>query len=221
MQDSSLSVLDHLARLAHKGERPPTVREIQSALGFKSPRSVSYHLEKLEAQRLIENKGHSRGWMLTPEGTRTLGKKSSSPPPIPPDRPWIVPFFQSIPAGAAQLSDPSSTLQESLELSPAIFSIRDKSNVFAIKIKGDSMSGAGIQEGDIGIFEIREPKENEIVAALIDGESTLKRLQKSRGRFILHAENPRYPDLIPDQCLSVQGVMVGLIRKISNTSEAP
>jgi repressor LexA len=56
----------------------------------------------------------------------------------------------------------------------------------------------------------------DIVAALIDGETTLKRLSKERGRVILKAENPDFPDLEPEEKLEVQGVMVGLVRRFRN-----
>ncbi|MEI9896062.1 MAG: S24 family peptidase [Chthoniobacter sp.] len=78
------------------------------------------------------------------------------------------------------------------------------------------MIGAGINDGDLAILENCEPKAGQIVAALIDGETTLKRLVQQRGRYYLHAENPNFPDLTPLGELSVQGVMVALIRKYRN-----
>ena len=62
----------------------------------------------------------------------------------------------------------------------------------------------------------REPRNRDIVAALIDGETTLKRFVVEQGRTYLKAENPRFPYLIPTRELVVQGVMVGLIRKQRN-----
>jgi len=66
------------------------------------------------------------------------------------------------------------------------------------------------------VLENREPMPGAVVAALIDGETTLKRLVQSRGRTYLKAENPDFPDLIPTADLQVQGVMVALIRKFRN-----
>ena len=62
----------------------------------------------------------------------------------------------------------------------------------------------------------REPRPHDIVAALIDGESTLKRFLLQRGHPFLRAENPRYPDLLPATELIIQGVMIGLLRTQSN-----
>jgi repressor LexA len=75
------------------------------------------------------------------------------------------------------------------------------------------MTGAHIVEGDVVFLTPREPRPREIVAALIDGESTLKRFLVQHGQAFLRAENPRYPDLIPVSELLIQGVMVGLLRR--------
>jgi repressor LexA len=76
------------------------------------------------------------------------------------------------------------------------------------------MIGAHIVDGDIVILEdTKEVHDGDIVAALIDGETSLKRYVVERGRPYLKAENPRYPDLVPARELKIQGVMVSLIRK--------
>jgi repressor LexA len=84
---------------------------------------------------------------------------------------------------------------------------------FALKVRGDSMIDAHICSGDTVILEFREPRRGDIVAALIDGETTLKRYLLDRGRPFLRAENPDFPDLIPAQELVIQGVMVALLRQ--------
>jgi len=76
------------------------------------------------------------------------------------------------------------------------------------------MIGAHIVDGDIVILEdTKEVQDGDIVAALIDGETSLKRYVVERGRPYLKAENPCYPDLVPARELKIQGVMVSLIRK--------
>ncbi len=85
---------------------------------------------------------------------------------------------------------------------------------FALKVRGDSMVNAGIFQGDIVILDFeKEVKNKDIVAALIDGDSTLKRYVVQRGRPFLKAENPAYPSLIPAHELVIQGVMVALFRQ--------
>jgi repressor LexA len=69
-----------------------------------------------------------------------------------------------------------------------------------------------VLDGDCAVFEVREPLPGQIVAALIDGETTLKRYVQEKGQPFLRAENPRYPDLIPVSELVIQGVLVHLQR---------
>ena len=76
------------------------------------------------------------------------------------------------------------------------------------------MVNAGIHEGDTVILEFKEPRNNDIVAALIDGETTLKRYLSQQGKPFLRAENPKYPDLIPARELVIQGVMIALFRVV-------
>ena len=75
------------------------------------------------------------------------------------------------------------------------------------------MIDAHICDGDTVVLEMREPRNGDVVAALIDGETTLKRYLLERGAPYLQAENESYPDLIPLRELVVQGVMVALLRK--------
>jgi repressor LexA len=76
------------------------------------------------------------------------------------------------------------------------------------------MIDAHILDGDIVILEDRKDVQNgDIVAALIDGETTLKRYVTEHGRPYLKAENPLYPNLVPARELRIQGVLVSLVRK--------
>lgn len=87
---------------------------------------------------------------------------------------------------------------------------------FALKVRGDSMINAGIHDGDVVILDFeRQVKNRDIVAALIDGDSTLKRYVVQRGKPFLKAENPAFPALIPAQELVIQGVMVALFRQVT------
>ncbi len=75
------------------------------------------------------------------------------------------------------------------------------------------MIDAHICDGDTVVLEMREPRDGDVVAALIDGETTLKRYIVNSGKPHLQAENEMYPDLIPLSELVIQGVMVALLRK--------
>lgn len=78
------------------------------------------------------------------------------------------------------------------------------------------MTKAHVIEGDLAILEKKPAVAGNIVAALIDGETTLKRLIMAKRKAFLRAENDEYPDLYPAESLTIQGVMIGLIRNRSN-----
>jgi repressor LexA len=134
------------------------------------------------------------------------------------DRPEVldIPIFGRIPAGMAE-----DQLQEEngcISVDVNTLGVPRGARTFALRVTGDSMVGAHIMEGDHVILEVRDPEPRDIVAALIDGETTLKRYVVRNGLPYLRAENPRYPDLIPAHELIVQGVMVALIRHVSGSA---
>ena len=96
---------------------------------------------------------------------------------------------------------------------PSLFGLRMVGTAFVVKVRGRSMEGAGIQDGDLAVLEKREAKPGEVVAALLDGEVTLKRLMGSGRNLFLQSENPDYPDLRPRRDMEIQGVLVGLVRR--------
>ena len=86
-------------------------------------------------------------------------------------------------------------------------------NSFALRVTGDSMIGRHVLDGDFVVLEHGpDPRHGDIVAALIDGECTLKTYLVKTGKPYLRAENPKYPNLIPAQELVIQGVFRALIR---------
>jgi repressor LexA len=195
--NSQQMVLAFIEQYQGDNQRPPTIREIQDHCGFKSPRAVSYILEKLEEARLIIRRAHSRGVQLT--------KSRETAPGI------QLPLFASIPAGLPDQFD-GTEAPEMLRFIPTTLGISNPSRAFAVRVRGDSMIDAGIFSGDIVVLEQKEAKPGDIVAALIDGENTLKRLVKEHGRVYLKAENADYPNLEPVEKLDIQGVVVSILR---------
>ncbi len=125
-----------------------------------------------------------------------------------------VPLLGRIPAGYP--SDSPTEFEARLPIDPTAFGIRDRSKAFALRVRGDSMTGRQILDGDIVLVEQEQsPRNGEIVAAIIDNESTLKTLVRRNGETWLRAENPLYPDLIPTFGLSIQGVARAVIRFLS------
>ncbi|TSC58365.1 MAG: DNA polymerase V [Candidatus Peregrinibacteria bacterium Greene0416_19] len=124
--------------------------------------------------------------------------------------PLTLPLFGPIAAGFAAPVEEQAEETVTLES----YLVRDKKSTFLLRVKGDSMIGAGIQEGDLVIAERgREPKTGDIVVGVLDGEFTLKRLVREKGKYFLRAENPKYPDLYAMSELQVAGVVRGVIRK--------
>ena len=76
------------------------------------------------------------------------------------------------------------------------------------------MEGAGIYDGDIILLEKRTPKPGDIVAAVVENQVTLKRYVLEKGKHLLRPENPKYADIVPLPESMVQGVAVGLIRRL-------
>jgi repressor LexA len=122
-----------------------------------------------------------------------------------------IPIYGRIAAGMAQDAEPEREGCISIDIGS--LGVGHSARTFALRVRGDSMIDAHICDGDTVILELREPRKGDIVAALIDGETTLKRYVVERGKPYLHAENPDYPDLIPARELVIQGVMVALMRR--------
>jgi repressor LexA len=192
-------VLDFIRRQQQQTGFPPSSREIQAHFGFQSQTAAMNHLRALERKGAIN---------------RTPGKARSSVDLslrlLPGFRP--IPILGEIPAGMAV--ETSELNGSKLGIDLAAFGVESQAEVFAVRVRGDSMIGAQIADGDTVILQKRIPKNGELVAALIDGESTLKRYLLNHGKPFLKAENPLYPDLIPAAELVIQGVMIGLLRRV-------
>ena len=94
--------------------------------------------------------------------------------------------------------------------------IRNKPATFMFTVRGDSMIGASIEEGDKVIVDrALTPKSRDIIVAVVDGEYTIKRLYKYRGRVELRPENPNYPSIVLKAGADLQtwGVVVGVVRR--------
>jgi repressor LexA len=191
-------VLDFIQAEVGAGRPSPTLREIAGRFGFKAHRAAACHLEALKRKGFLSSEpGRARSLRIT----SPLAKLRS--------RIGDIPVYGSIPAGFAQNKE-----QEAEGCISVDIGFKPTRNTFALRVTGDSMTGRHILEGDVVVLEHGpEPRHGDIVAALIDGESTLKTFLRKNGKPYLKAENPKYPDLIPAQELMIQGVFKALIRK--------
>ena len=186
-------VLDFVRKERSRKGKVPSTREIQRHFGFASQTAAVNHLKALERKGCLRR---LPGDLL----------------PVNSDRFSQIPLLGVIPAGLPTFEEEHSEGGVAVDLSS--IGLPEGARTFALTVRGDSMIGAHIQEGDVVVLEYREPRDGDVVAALIDGETTLKRFVLDNGRPFLKAENPAYPDLIPAMELIVQGVMVALTRKV-------
>ncbi len=197
-------VLEFVQAEQQAGRPVPTLREIAGRLGFKGHRAAAAHLEALKRKGFIESE---------PGKARTLRVIS----PLTKLRSRIVdiPLFGSIPAGLPQAREQNAQGCVSVDIESIGYKpTQSTRNLFAVRVTGDSMIGRHILDGDFVVLEHGpEPHNGQIVAALIDGESTLKTFVLKNGKLWLRAENPKYPNLIAAEELMIQGVFKALIRK--------
>ena len=175
----------------------PSTREIQHFFGFASQTAAMSHLRALERKGVIQRLAGKARAVIFPEVL---------------DRGEIadIPIYGEIAAGMSQDAEPER--HGSISVDITALGISNHARTFALKVRGDSMIDAHICHGDTVILEFREPRKGEIVAALIDGETTLKRYLIEKGKPFLRAENADFPDLIPARELVIQGVLIALLR---------
>jgi len=199
MTERQEQILDFIRQFQIEKGVPPSSREIQRRFRLGSQTTVMGHL------RALANKGQIE--MLA---GRTWGLKASAVQA----QLFEMSVFGTIPAGLPAMQE--QTPDETLSVNPSVFGVRrpGRDQVWALRVSGDSMIDAHILDGDLVVLERREPREGDIIAALVDeATTTLKRLVHVRGRAVLRAANKRYRDIVPEQRLESQGVMVGLIRR--------
>lgn len=184
--DTKDKIVEFLKDFIEKRGFAPSVREIAAHLGFKSTKAVKIHLDELARRGIIKKKdGIARGISLQGIGIPIIGRIAAGKPTL---------EFEGI---------------------DGYFSLDKWKNNFLLRVKGDSMTGAGIYEGDLVVIDSsREPIKGNIVVALVEDETTVKRLDRKDKNWILKPENPDYP--IIDKNFEVVGVVIGVIRSYYN-----
>ena len=182
-------VLDFIVEQIRFSGSPPTRREIVKHFGFSSPGSPRVHLNALARKGYIRlKKGISRGIeLLTPVfGIPILGRTSAGKP------------IEAI-----------ENIEDYLDLSKIFLK---EENLFALKVKGDSMEGEGIKEGDLAIVK-KQPLANngDIVVALIEDEALIKKFYKDKNVVRLEAANPKYQPILTQKA-EIIGKVVSILR---------
>ena len=186
----------------------PSFREIQAHFGFASINAVMGHVQALERKGYISRvPGQARTFRITmdyaddsiPEGASEVVE---------------IPVYGNIAAGYPDGVEAGGQIGR-LQIDAETAGLRRTKRAFALRVRGESMVDAGIFDRDIVILEHRPPKNGDIVAALIDGETTLKRFVERAGRApFLKAENQDFPMLHPVSELIVQGVAKAVVRNL-------
>jgi repressor LexA len=198
-----LKILQSIKSAMESNGYPPSMREIGEAAGLASPSSVKYQLEALEAKGWIR-RDPSRGRaleVLTPEDARFED--------ISPERTHNVPLVGRIAAGGPILAE-----QNVEELLPLPASIVGEGELFMLKVVGDSMIDAAICDGDYVVIRSQKDCNNgEIVAAMIDGEATVKTFSRKDGHIWLLPANESFEPINGDNC-EILGKVTAVLRAL-------
>ncbi len=190
MNPKALQILDYIRDRIDEG-LPPSVREICAALDIKSTSTAHKYLGELRERGLIE-KGDRLNRAIT----------------LPDDRSVRVPLVGTVTAGQHTLA--GEGIEGSIPYRSRSLHSRD---LFALRVRGESMINAGILDGDIVVVRRTPTAENgDIVVALVEDEATVKRFYKEKGHFRLQPENDEMEPIIVDS-VSILGRVISLIRE--------
>lgn len=191
------SIFDFILRYRRTHGCSPSIPDIQREFAIRSPNGVAGHLAALEAKGFIR-RGHRGSRQIDIPGTAVAE----------------LPLYGQIAAGYPQPAQEAAA-DSFVSLDETTLGFQPRSGTFALRVRGDSMRDAGIFDGDLVVVDPAvPPRENQVVAALIDGESTLKRLVRVGNRWFLKAENASYPELHARTELAIQGVVRTVIRQL-------
>ena len=197
LTDRQKAIYDFLLKSIRERGFAPSIPEIGKQFKIASTNGVSDHLKALEKKGYIRRVGKRAFEVVNALGKAVLSATRE------------VPLLGRVPAGKPFLSE------ENTEGLLSIPSDMGSGKLFALRVKGDSMIGAGILDGDRVIVKQQGGAENgEIVCAVIDGEATLKRFYKKDGVVTLKAENEKYaPIVVSEGEFRIAGKIIGLLRK--------
>ena len=197
------SVVTAIKQWIHEQGYPPTIRELGQRLGIKSLRGVTTHLDALAKKGHLTRSRRARGIRLSTSWVEQV---------------MSVPIVGRIAAGQPLLAEQQIEGRLMVDASRLGVSMTDGAPPhFALKVKGDSMQGAGILDGDYVIVRQQSDAQNgDIVVALLGEDATVKRFFKEDDRVRLQ---PEHPDMEPivvgsDQSMQVVGKVVAVFRQL-------
>lgn len=181
-------IMDYVNHFIQENGYAPSVREIGAAVGLRSTASVSYHLQQLQQKGLLQ----------APEGK---GKKRAIVTSV---RPGQIPVVGVVTAGVPILA---------IENQEGTMAWDGDPSCFALRVRGESMIGAGILDGDRVIVRPQQTAEDgQIVVARIGDEATVKRLSRRNGEIWLLPENPAFSPIDGSEA-EIIGIVKALCRE--------
>ena len=185
--DKSELILEFVSRFIQENGYAPSVREIGAGVGLRSTASVSYHLRALQEKGLLQ-------------GGEAKGRKRAIATGA---RPGQIPIVGVVTAGVPILA---------VENQEGTLAWEGDPDCFALRVRGDSMVGAGIQSGDLVVVRPQAVADDgQIVVALIGDEATVKRLRRRKGQVWLMPENDAYQPIDGSEA-QIIGLVKGLVR---------
>lgn len=186
------AIADHVRRTG----LPPTRDELRTAMGWKSASTVQHFVGRLREKGVIEViNGAARGLRLAG----------------PPHPAGAIPILGRIVAGTALGDD--EYVEASIPAAAAGALFRWRPDYF-LRVSDDSMRGAGIDDGDlVAVLHAEDARDGQIVVACVNGEATVRRLRRDKGRVTLVAERPDR-DAVPagGNGFEIRGIVVGSLR---------
>ena len=183
--DKAGKILDYVNQFVQENGYAPSVREIGAAVGLRSTASVSYHLNQLQEKGLLQSPG-------------AKGRKRAI---VTAQRPGQIPVVGVVTAGVPILA---------LENQLGTISWDGDPSCFALRVRGDSMVGAAILDGDLVVVRPQQSaNDGQIVVARIGDEATVKRLYRREGKVLLMPENPDYEPIDGSEA-----ELIGLVKAV-------
>jgi repressor LexA len=215
------AILDVIRDSVERRGYPPSIREICESAGLASTSSVAHQLSMLERKGYLRRdpnrpravdvrtgaaKPHEEGGPVPKAARRAIAVSDDAPRG---ETPVFVPVVGRIAAGGPILAE-----QAIEDVFPLPKSLVGEGTLFLVKVVGDSMIDAAIADGDWVVVRQQPTAENgEIVAAMIDGEATVKTLQRKDGHVWLLPHNPAYAPIDGDEA-AVLGRVVSVLRRV-------
>jgi repressor LexA len=208
-------ILQAITEFSRRRGYAPTLAEIGEAAGLASPSSVSYQLSVLQRKGYLRrDPGRPRTVELRLPGQPTVRlevEDLAGPADPPPRSAAYAPVASYGRIAAGRENSGQEVIGDAWELPRELVG---EGTLFRLRVSGESMINAAIKDGDVVVVRQQQQAENgEIVAAMIDGEMTVKTLQRTEGQVWLMPHNPAYAP-IPGNDAEILGKVVSILRRV-------